>query len=226
MKSSKFVIAFLVASTLVAACKPAGTEPAPQVAPSANELVNGEPSAVAQSSSTARPSTVGDAVYDSDALAGHLSSASVGPHQAMRQAAPAEAEFIDRTGMRAEQIQKLMQSRDFESLLERMLHESDSDSLAMTKLYHESLLKSLAKDKRFALSQLACGARVCAAIVNSPIEDEVAFAEMIMNPADGSKMYLAVMHLMPAGDGRQTPQYRIVFSTDPSLNYLPADARR
>ncbi|WP_369915716.1 hypothetical protein AB8810_04815 [Xanthomonas sp. NCPPB 3005] len=138
-----------------------------------------------------------------------------------RQPAPlAEMAFLRGKAIDGGMAMRVIGSRDFDLILQKLARQAESDGLAKSRVYKDNFRDYLSEaDPGFAVKDVACGAHVCMASASNtrPSDAQFSTAVQAMAGARDARMYSTVTQTLPDPDVPGAYLYRIIFTTDPSL---------
>jgi len=140
--------------------------------------------------------------------------------QGRQPATLAEMAFLRGKAIDGGMAMRVIGSRDFDLILQKVARQAESDGLAKSKAYKENFKDYLSEaDSGFAVKDVACGAHVCMASASNTRLSDAQFSTAVqaMAGARDAPMYSTVMQTLPDPDVPGAYLYRIIFTTDPSL---------
>lgn len=143
------------------------------------------------------------------------------PAMPLRGSAPlAEMAFLRGRAINGEMAGRVIGSRDFDLILQKLATQAESSGLAKARAYKNNFRDYLGEtDPGFAVRDVACGAHVCMASASStrPSDAQFSTAVQAMAGSVDAPMYSTVMQSLPNPDVPGAYLHRIIFTTDPSL---------
>lgn len=138
-----------------------------------------------------------------------------------RQSAPlAEMAFLRGKAVDGEMAMRVIGSRDFDLILQKVARQAESAGLARSRAYKENFRDYLGEaDAGFAVKDVACGAHVCMASASNmrPSDAQFSTAVQAMAGSVDAPMYSIVMQTLPDPAVPGAYLYRLIFTTDPSM---------
>lgn len=128
------------------------------------------------------------------------------------------------SGLRVNEVDRLLMSDQFADAIDRMRREGDPDSAELARIYAKDFSDGLASDKRFKVGDVSCGLRVCAAIITSNMLDKDLFIQLLLRDHAGPKLYSVMMQALPQSNRDGIIEYRMVFTIDQRLNRMQVPA--
>lgn len=134
--------------------------------------------------------------------------------------AAAEMAFLTGKSIDGDTAMRVIGGKDFDLILQKVARQAESDGLNKSRAYKENFRDYLREaDPGFAVRDVACGSHVCMASVSNTHLSDAQFSTAVQAMAGSvdAPMYSTVMQTLPDPAVPGAYQYRLIFTTDPSM---------
>ncbi|WP_369936488.1 hypothetical protein [Xanthomonas tesorieronis] len=135
-------------------------------------------------------------------------------------AAAAEMAFLTGKSIDGDTAMRVIGGKDFDLILQKVARQAESDGLNKSRAYKENFKDYLREaDPGFAVRDVACGSHVCMASASNTHLSDAQFSTAVQAMAGSvdAPMYSTVMQTLPDPAVPGAYQYRLIFTTDPSM---------
>jgi hypothetical protein len=132
-----------------------------------------------------------------------------------------ESTLIAGNAVNADAANRLLERRDFDSVLDKISLQGGADGAEIANIYTTSLAGQLTHSgSRFRLGRMACGASICGAVFTGMAANDQFTEIMELANDSGAKMYSAAVYPVAPTRIGDPLVYRVIFASNPRFNAI------